>query len=161
MLPGMDGSPANEKPDRSSGLAREDRASFTGGFSRQCRQDAAVDKALAHFPACSGCSDPRCTHCNGILCRKCTITPPAWRFFLLELPDHASILCCCQPQAQTSQIFLPMLVRHRTCMSCSTEQLPCPFSRSREASLELCLGQGCFHCSKYASLRRFLQSDNT
>lgn len=156
MLPGMDGSPVSEKPHRNNGLAREDRASFTGGFSRQCRQGDAVDKDTS-LPALAG-SEPHCTHCSGICCRRCTTTPSAWGSSSLVLPDHISTLRFCQPQAQTSQIFLALLAWNRTC---STEQLPCPFPSSREVSLEQCLGQGCFHYSKYASLRGFLQSDNT
>lgn len=109
------------------------------------------------LPALAG-SEPHCTHCSGICCRRCTTTPSAWGSSSLVLPDHISTLRFCQPQAQTSQIFLALLAWNRTC---STEQLPCPFPSSREVSLEQCLGQGCFHYSKYASLRGFLQSDNT
>lgn len=85
MVPGMDGSPANEKPQRQWPCQRRS-ASFTGGFSRKCRQD----ETLTHFPACSGCRDPHCTCCSGICCRRCTTTPSAWGFLLSSTPLSAS-----------------------------------------------------------------------
>lgn len=165
MLPGMDGSPASEKPHGNSGLAK-DRASFTGDSPRECRQDTAV---MGHWhtslPALAA-SDPHFTRCNGICCRRCATTPSARGFLLSGTPrprQHPLVLSttgtdlpdfpCLAGQEQDLHV---MQLQHRAAA------LPLP--QLQGSLLGAVLGARVFrwelHHSKYASLRGFLQSDN-
>lgn len=166
MLPGMDGSPASEKPHGKSGLAREDRASLTGDSPRECRQDAAVTGHWHTSLPALAASDPHCTRCNGICCRRCATTPSAWGFLLSGTPrprQHPLVL-------STTGTDLPDF----PCLAGQEQDLHVMQLQRRAAALPLpqlqgsllgaVLGARVFHWelhhSKYASLRGFLQSDN-
>lgn len=146
MLPGMDGSPASEKPHGNSGLAREDRASLTGDSPSECRQDAAVTGHWHTSLPALAASHPHCTCCNGICCRRCATTPSAWGFLLSGTPrprQHPLVLST----TGTDLPDFPCLAGQEQdlhVMQLQRRAAALPFPNSRAASLELCLGQGCF-----------------
>lgn len=146
MLPGMDGSPASEKPHGNSGLAREDRASLTGDSPSECRQDAAVTGHWHTSLPALAASHPHCTCCNGICCRRCATTPSAWGFLLSGTPrprQHPLVLST----TGTDLPDFPCLAGQEQdlhVMQLQRRAAALPFPSSRAASLELCLRQGCF-----------------